>query len=223
VDFRALAREAAERYPARDRYARHFAYSKLTGDPAFRHLLDDGLIPRDSRVLDLGCGQGLLGALLATAGMHGSYQYSGIDLSARDIARARAASRPEDQFSVGDIRAIDFGEADAVVILDVLHYVAPEEQLDVLRRVRAALLRGGTLLLRVADAAGGMRFRITEALDLAVTRLRGHAVRHLHSLPLAERVRQLESEGFSVEPQPMSAGTPFANVLLVARYDSGRR
>ena len=80
-DFRALAREAASRYPARDRYARHFAYGKLTGDPVFRHLLDDGLIARDSRLLDLGCGQGLIAALLAVAGTHGSYRYRGIDLS----------------------------------------------------------------------------------------------------------------------------------------------
>ena len=28
--FRALARQAAALYPARDRYARHFAYGKLT-------------------------------------------------------------------------------------------------------------------------------------------------------------------------------------------------
>jgi hypothetical protein len=42
--FRALARQAAALYPARDRYARHFAYGKLTGDPIFRHVLESGLI-----------------------------------------------------------------------------------------------------------------------------------------------------------------------------------
>ena len=46
--FRTLARDAARRYPARDRYARHFAFGKLTGDPAFRHLLEQGLIPRST-------------------------------------------------------------------------------------------------------------------------------------------------------------------------------
>ena len=34
--FRALAKRAARRYPKSDRFARHFAYFKLTGDPAFR-------------------------------------------------------------------------------------------------------------------------------------------------------------------------------------------
>ena len=34
---------------------------------------------------------------------------------------------------------------------------------------------------------------------------------------LADWVAQLESIGFAVKSQPMSAGTPFANVLLVGR------
>ena len=50
--FRALAKEAAARYPARDRYARHFAYGKLTGDPVFAHLLRGGLVPGGAHLLD---------------------------------------------------------------------------------------------------------------------------------------------------------------------------
>ncbi len=219
-DFRALAREASARYPARDRYARHFAYGKLTRDPVYRHLLEDGVIARDVRLLDLGCGQGLLAALLAAARGDEGYRYRGIDLSTRDIGRARIAGRAVDQFAVGDIRAIDYGHADAIAILDVLHYLDPAAQANVLRRAVSALSRAGTLMLRVADASGGLRFRVTQAVDLAVTRARGHAVKRLHNRPLAERVRQLEALGLVVKATPMSAGTPFANVLLVARYDS---
>jgi len=220
MDFRALAREASARYPPRDRYARHFAYGKLTGDPVFRHLLEHDLVPRDARLLDLGCGQGLLAALLATARGDEAYRYRGIDLSTRDIERARAAGRAVDQFAVGDIREVDYGHADVVVILDVLHYLDPRAQANVLRRAVSALPRAGMLVVRVADASGGLRFRVTEAVDFVVTRLRGHAVKRLHNHPLDERVRQLESLGLAVEARPMSAGTPFANVLLVARYDS---
>ena len=218
--FRSLAREAAARYPARDRYARHFAFGKLTRDPIFEHIVSRGLIPAGARILDLGCGQGLLAALLAAGGGHGDWRYRGVDLSARDIERARAATGPNCELVAGDIREVELGTADVAVILDVLHYLDPQSQVDVLRRVRAALAPGGVLLLRVADASGGLRFRMTEAIDLAVTRLRGHRVARLHSLPLAERRAQLEREGFRVEARPMSEGTPFANVLMVARYDS---
>jgi SAM-dependent methyltransferase len=215
--FRALARQAAARYPARDRYARHFAYGKLTGDPIFRHVLENGLIPANARLLDLGCGQALTAALLAAEGRHGDWRYRGIDLSSRDIERARAALPSGCEAVAGDICDVPFGEADLVLVFDVLHYIGLDAQAAVLRRVREALAPGGTLLMRVADASAGWRFRYTQAIDFAVTRLRGHRVSRLWSLPLAERVGQLQSLGFQVEPRPMSQGTPFANVLLVAR------
>jgi hypothetical protein len=120
---------------------------------------------------------------------------------------------------MGDLRSTAFGEADVVVMLDVLHYIEPDAQSEALRRAREALAGGGTLLIRMADAARGLRFRITTALDLAATRMRGHRVKRLHHVPLDKRRRELESHGFRVEVAPMSEGTPFANVLLVARYD----
>jgi trans-aconitate methyltransferase len=212
--FRALAKQAAGRY--RDFYARRFAFGKLTGDPAFAYLLGRGLITPGARLLDLGCGQGVLGALLAAAGT--DVRLRGIDLAARDVKRASEAV-PGTEFVHGDIAVAPYGEADIVVILDVLHYLAPAAQEDVLRRVRDALAGGGLLLLRVADAGPTLRFRVTIAVDRAVTALRGHGTGRLHCRTVAEWRRMLETLGFRVEPVPMSEGTPFANVLLVARYD----
>jgi len=48
----------------------------------------------------------------------------------------------------GDIRDVDYGSADAVVILDVLHYLDYPAQERVLQRVRGALGPRGLLLLR---------------------------------------------------------------------------
>ncbi len=213
--FRNLAREAAARYPARDIFARRFAFGKLTRDPAFEHILGANLLAEGARVVDLGCGQAVLAALLA-ASRH-PVRFTGIDLMARDIERARHAC-PEAQFVAGDIRTTGFGPADAVVILDVLHYIDYEAQAEVLRRVRSALAQGGVLLLRVGDESPSLRFRITIAVDRLVMRVRGHRLVRLYCKPLAQWVGELEALGFSVAATPMSAGTPFANVLLVARY-----
>ena len=232
--FRALAREAASLYPAGDRFARHFAAGKLRGDPAFIHVLRAGLVRPAARVLDLGCGQGVLAALLRAARerhARGEWpadwpapptvaRYLGIELMAGDVARARHAAGAQEhaEFVQGDIRTVEFGHADTVVILDVLHYVAYEEQDEVLRRVRTALGSGGVLVLRVGDESGSIRFRYTVLIDRLVMALRGHRLARLYCRPLARWVRSLEALGFKVESTPMSGGTPFANVLLVARY-----
>jgi SAM-dependent methyltransferase len=229
--FRALAKQASARYPARDRTARHFGYGKLTGDPVFGHLLAHGLLPANSRVLDLGCGQGVLGALLQAAKeVHARGDWPdgwpappnprrvrGIDLMRKDVERARAANVDAAEWICGDIRTTEFGPADAVVILDVLHYIDEVAQVDVLTRARESLAEGGTLILRVADESDSLRFRITLAVDRAVMRLRGHRLARLYCKPVARWRRELEVLGFGVEARPMSAGTPFANVLLVAR------
>ena len=229
--FRALARRAARRYRAEDHYARHYAYGNLTRDPFFRHLLQSGLIAPGARVLDLGCGQGVLAALYAAAHERhgvgdwpadwpapGARRLRGIDVAERDIERARSAGGADAEFTCADIRRADFGAADAVVMLDVLHYVEPAAQDDVLERARRALAGGGVLLLRVADASRrGLRLRLTLAADRLAMRLRGRRVERFHLRALAAWQRRLAESGFRVETRPMSAGTPFANVLLVAR------
>src|SRR5262249_53534098 len=60
---RALVAAAALRYRAAGRFAYYFARGKLAGDPAFRAVLERGLVA-DGAVLDIGCGQGLLAAWL---------------------------------------------------------------------------------------------------------------------------------------------------------------
>ena len=218
--FRALARQAKARYPANDRFARHFASGKLNGDPVFAHLVSQRLIPGGARVLDLGCGQGLVALLLELAGTPAA-SFHGIDLRQRDIDRARAAA-PQGRWVAGDIRSEPFPASDAVVILDVLHYIEPAEQREVLTRARDALAGGGVLLLRVADANGSLRFRYTLLVDRIVTGLRGGGWPRLHARPVAEWRALLEELGFRVEARAMSAGTAFENVLCAARYDGSK-
>ncbi len=228
--FRSLVREAAARYPAGDRFARHFAAGKLGRDPVFRYLLEQGLLSEAARVVDIGCGQGVLAALILAAQERrdaGSWpaawpappqpaDYHGIDIAAKDVARARAAIGSRARFTVGDMRAETFGPADAVVILDVLHYVDYAAQDEVLGRVRAALGDSGRLLLRVGARSGSLRFRYTDWVDRLVMRLRGHRLERLYCRTIPEWLAAPGKIGLEAWAVPMSAGTGFANVLLDA-------
>jgi hypothetical protein len=73
------------------------------------------------------------------------------------------------------------------------------------------------LLLRIGDRAGGLPFWISYGVDALVTTLRGHRLTRLYCRPLAQWQEQLRALGFDVQVQPMSEGTPFANIMLVAR------
>ena len=216
--LRSLARAAAASYPHRDRFARHYAYGKLTRDPVFAYLLRERLIPPDARVLDLGCGQGLLAALLHAARTPPA-SLTGIDLEPRDIERAKAIGIRWGSFLVGDIRRCELPRSDLVMLLDVLHYLDFEAQDAVLGRVAQALSPRGVLLLRVADASGSLRFHCTTWVDRLAVRLRGRPLPRLWCRTLAEWRGGLARRGFRVAAVPMSAGTLFANVLLVASYD----
>jgi SAM-dependent methyltransferase len=228
---RVLIERAAAPYRRVSRFAWHFARGKLAGDPIFFSLLARGLIPEGYRVLDLGCGQGLLPAWVLAA--RESFErgewpadwpppprlgsYCGIELAAADLGRAQAALGKTLQFEEGDIRDSDFGCPDLVVIMDVLHYLSPADQETVLRKVHAALPAGGLFLTRVGDAAAGLPFLLSKWVDYVVAFLRWGRVAPLHCRPLADWQYLLCRCGFSVDTLPMNGKRPFANLLLIAR------
>jgi SAM-dependent methyltransferase len=229
--WRQLLHAASAPYRSAGRFAWLFARGKLGFDPVFRYLVGAGQIPPDARVLDIGCGQGLLASLLAATeqvAQAGGWpptwpaaprraRVLGIELMSRDVGRARAALGNRAEFVCGDLRELPFPACDAVVILDVLHYITIPEQDRVLQRLRAALSRDGRLLLRIGDAGAPRRFAISQWADRVVTRARGHRVAPTFCRPLSAWRQRLRDLDFDVEALPMSRGTPFANVLLIAR------
>lgn len=226
----ALAAQAASRYEPAGRMAYKWAQGKLGGDPLFMGVLRHGLIRDGESVLDLGCGQGLLAAwLLDACAQHAQgnwyeelpapprdLQLRGIELFSADVTRANIALGASADIRCGDICKEDFGSVDVAVIMDVLHYVEHAAQEDVLRRVFAALRPGGRLLLRVGDADAGWGFRWSNWVDKAVVLARNRTLSKLWCRPMTEWIALLELIGFNVKQLPMSEGTKFANVLLVA-------
>lgn len=226
-----LVAAASAPYRAADPFAWYFARGKLRADPIFVSLLQRGLIPSNSRLLDLGCGQGLLASWLLAArayAEHGNWpkewpqppvlaSIRGIELLPRNIERARRALGKQASFNHGNICDTDFGQADVIVMLDVLHYIDYEAQADVLRRIHQALSPAGSLILRVGDAAGGLQFRISYWVDRLVWLLRGLRNHRLYCRSLDDWQHLLQTSGYSVETVPIAQGTNSANVLLVAK------
>jgi hypothetical protein len=105
----------------------------------------------------------------------------------------------------------------AIVILDVLVYLERDEQRAVLESCARALDAGGLLLLREADAGGGAAFHFTRWAERVACWTRGQFRQRLLYRPAEEWQALLGSLGLVVSAKPMSAGTPFGNVLFMAR------
>jgi SAM-dependent methyltransferase len=227
----ALIEAAAASFRPAGRFAWHFARGKLRRDPVFIALMARGAFPDGARVLDLGCGQGVLFALLVAAAQRhaaGAWPAAwpapparlamrGIDLRAEAVRRARIALGENAAFEHADACEAALGEADVIVMMDVLHYLAPARQEALLDAITAALPRGGRFVTRVADAAAGVRYVVTRTGDWLVTFARGTPWPRFHCRTAADWSVLLERRGLRVRAEPMSTGTPFANVLLDAR------
>lgn len=130
-----------------------------------------------SRVLDVGCGQGMLLALLGASGR--CSEGVGFDSDADAIAVAREmAMRYEAQGHPGALRFEHLpvsdpwpeGPFDAVTIVDVMHHVPRDQRTSVLRLAFEALRPGGKLIYKDIGHRPRWRALANNCHDLLVAR-----------------------------------------------------
>jgi uncharacterized protein (DUF2062 family)/trans-aconitate methyltransferase len=228
-EIEALLEESACHYLKPGMLHWEFARGKLRHDPVYFSLLRQGLLPPEGRLLDLGCGRGIVFALVLGARelwAKGKYPHGwalppprltfhGIEGRPRTAEAAREALEDRAEIVTGDLRALDYPQADAVLLLDVLHYLPAADQEAVLAKAVAALHPGGVLFLREANAAAGWRFTATRAQERLSALLRRHWGQRFHYRSAGEWGDLLEGLGLTVDAQPMGMGTPYGNVLVV--------
>jgi SAM-dependent methyltransferase len=210
--------EAAARYGALGRLDRGFVRGKLRGDPVYRALAFGGLLPERGVLLDLGCGRGILLAALRAAGS--GLRLVGIE-SGRAAEVARRALGREAEIVRADLRDAVLPACDAAILLDVLHYLDRTAQEDLVDRTASVLRPGGVLVVREADAGGGPRFWSVRVSERTLSCLRGRPFATLRYRSKEEWGALLRATGLEVEARTAGEGTPFANVLFVARKAGG--
>ena len=201
--------ERYRRAPVADRF---YVAGKLRSDPLTRML---AALPGDfGRVLDAGAGRGQFGLLLSELGR--VKQLIAFDGDRRKIELFRVAAGDSAHVELRDLLDFPGGDADTLLLIDVLHYLPRAEQDELLRRAAMHVLRG-RIVVRELDAAPGVRSSVTRAFEwlAKVTGYnRGRAARRYR--PASEIVAALTARGFSCQVLGASDGTPFGNVLIVA-------
>lgn len=198
-----------------DGFAETFATSRGKSEPGLARVLQD--VPAGSRVLDLGCGQGRIAALLP-----GGCVYVGLDFSEEMLRQAqqRAPAGVSTQFMAADLLSDDWpasvgGEFAWIVLRAVLHHIPGQAHRQRLLNQAAGLLSpAGRLALANWQFMDIPRLR-RRVLDWSAVHLTpedvepgdylldwqrdGYGLRYVHLVDEAETLTLATAAGLHVE------------------------
>ena len=229
--FKRVREETSRRYTGAGVFHWEFVRGKLRFDPLYRGLLALANLPDRGRLVDLGCGRGIVPAMLQTArALHAEGQWDGSlpapprELELHGVERrpalvevARTANAEGASIECADLTRYEPGAADVVLLLDALHYLEAADQERLIRRIAAGLRRSGVLIVREPDADLGLRFLWTRAGErLAAWTRREWRQRYCYR-GAHEWCALFRAHGLEPTARPMWAGTPHGNVLIEAR------
>jgi 2-polyprenyl-3-methyl-5-hydroxy-6-metoxy-1,4-benzoquinol methylase len=180
----------------------------------------DLALPETGRVLDVGCGFGLWSSYFSLVAPQRSIV--GVDISERRVEVARDVKRKlgleRNEYRVGTVEGSGVeGPFDGIVVLDVLHHVAPEHQRPMLEHLVSLLAPGGVLIVKDITTDSPFKLKFTEILDRVMVGFdEPLAYRHHHDWS-----DELEALGLSTRVVRVSDVLPYPHVVLVARRDGG--
>jgi uncharacterized protein (DUF2062 family)/2-polyprenyl-3-methyl-5-hydroxy-6-metoxy-1,4-benzoquinol methylase len=195
------------------------ARSRLLRDPIYPFLMHEGVLGSGARVLDLGCGRGLIGVLVGLFTLASEPRwYLGVDESGRYVRAARQALEevPGCVVQALDLRDFDPPPADVVVINDVLRFLPFAGQDALLRRLARALPPGARVFVREKDAGGGIRFALSALADAVKMVVPGHPRHGRHYRRGVDLRNALLAAGFTVSDRAVARAASPAWVLFEA-------
>lgn len=210
------------RYEHAPRAHRHYVFFKLRTDPLTRQLFDLAQQRRDwGRVVDAGAGRGQFSLFAFELGVAQSVLGFDHDEHKIEVARRASAGLDEVSFRLGDLCTDEGGQADTILLLDVLHYLPLEEQHRLLGRVSAALSEQGMLVIRENNRGAGWGARVAQGFEWLARWLRINRGPVLRFWSPDDIEACLVQQGLCVA-RPGAAddyGSP-SNVLLVATREA---
>jgi 2-polyprenyl-3-methyl-5-hydroxy-6-metoxy-1,4-benzoquinol methylase len=176
--------------------------------------LDGELQALRGRVLSVGAGHGLLERYLALANPQVEVDAVELDERRVEVATASAQRAPRVLLQAMDVRALDFGAGyDAVLAVDLLHHLDPDDQATLLSDVAARLRPGGMLLVKDIARTPRWQWTFNRAHDRLVA-----GPEPIHCRDPEEMATLVERAGLNVEEvRRLRHPLPYPHYLLRAR------
>ncbi|MFT3932344.1 MAG: 1-acyl-sn-glycerol-3-phosphate acyltransferase [Chitinophagaceae bacterium] len=131
------------------------------------------LLPRKGKILDIGCGYGFMPYM-----MHfvcPEREITGLDYDEQKIATANHCFSKDDKinFVHADITQYPFEKYDAIVMMDILHYLQPSQQQLVIEKSIQSINAGGVIIIRDGNKDLEERHKGTKLTEVFSTKIIG--------------------------------------------------
>jgi 1-acyl-sn-glycerol-3-phosphate acyltransferase len=142
---------------------------RLEGD----YKMFNDLVPDKAVITDIGCGYGFLPYMLFY--LSEGRKITGIDYDEEknEVANNCFAKTERINFVSGDASAMTFEKSDVFILADMLHYLTPEKQNQLLENCVAALNENGMIIIRDGDRDLQERHKGTKLTELFSTKIIG--------------------------------------------------
>jgi len=170
-------------------------------------------LPREGRILDLGCGFGLFSLYFAIDAP--TRKVTGVDLDADRIGAAEecAAKLGVDNVHYTTSNVLAWkgsGQFDAIFMLDLIHHLPKDEVANFLARVAELVAPNGVLLLKDVSNRPAYKRLFTLALDRLM--VGSEPIHYWDPVELTALVEQL---GFTVKRHTINDFLPYPHILYV--------
>ncbi|WP_184547715.1 1-acyl-sn-glycerol-3-phosphate acyltransferase [Mucilaginibacter sp. FT3.2] len=128
------------------------------------------LLPVKGKILDIGCGYGLMPYMLHFAAPQRGFTGIDYDEDKIEVANNNFNKDAHINFEHTDVLSFAFEKYDAIIIADVLHYMQPDEQKLIITRCIGSLNEGGKLIIRDGNKDLKQKHRGTELTEFFSTK-----------------------------------------------------
>lgn len=177
------------------------------------------MLPKQGKITDLGCGEGLLSNYLAISSPQ--RKITGFEITPERLVRAKKGIKNV-SFSVGDIIKTPYPKTDAVVLFHVLHHLpSRDDQKKVLIKAKNSLEKKGKLIIVEVHLRPTIKYVAAWFADhfLVPWVFEKRFYTKAYFRKENEWTSLLKELGFEIKVTEETSGRPFPNIIFECKLN----